>query len=70
MKLSSLFRAAVSVAALFFFLAATGCLGGAGTASVPVPTDRGESMNSQDYRIRPLDTLRFGMYAEPDNRGE
>lgn len=64
-------RAAMTSAALFFCLVFSGCaLPGGGVAPHADPAARGEALNSQDYRIRPLDTLRFEMYAEPDNRGE
>lgn len=59
-----------SVAALFFCCAFSACSTGSAPAPHVDPASRGDGLNSQDYRIRPLDTLRFEMYAEPDNRGE
>ncbi len=70
MNFNFVIRAAGFVAALFFCLGFSGCNTGSGATSFPQPVARGEALNSQDYRIRPLDTLRFEMYAEPDNRGE
>jgi len=66
------FRATKFFVALLFCLFFSACMSsrGAGTLPSPEPTERGEAMATQDYRLRPLDTLRFEMYAEPDNRGE
>lgn len=63
----------MTVAALFFCFAVSGCnlmRNSADSAYPPVQRKHGSVMASQEYRIRPLDTLRFEMYAEPDNRGE
>lgn len=57
-------------AALFFCLVFAGCRTTQPVGVYPEPATRDEGPGTQDYRIRPLDTLRFEMYAEPDNRGE
>lgn len=57
-------------AALFFCLNFSACRTTSGAGAYPDPIAREEGPGTQDYRIRPLDTLRFEMYAEPDNRGE
>lgn len=57
--------------ALFFCLFSTACgLSRDTAAAFPAEREHGDSITTQDYRLRPLDTLRFEMYAEPDNRGE
>lgn len=62
-------RAASLFAALLFCLFSTAC-GFSRGAAVPEPPARGEALGSQDYRVRPLDTLRFEMYDDPANKGE
>lgn len=57
-------------AALFFCLGFSACKTTQGPEAYPDPAVREDGPGTQDYRIRPLDTLRFEMYAEPDNRGE
>lgn len=57
-------------AALFFCLGFSACKTTQGPEAYPDPAAREDGPGTQDYRIRPLDTLRFEMYAEPDNRGE
>lgn len=69
MKLDFLTRAAIFLAALLFIFALPAC-NITNSAQPPDPAARGEGLTGQDYRLRPLDTLRFEMYAEPDNRGE
>ncbi|MBQ6705078.1 MAG: polysaccharide export protein [Opitutales bacterium] len=68
MKSNFLIRAAMIFAALFFCLGFSACKTTQG--AYPDPAVREDGPGTQDYRIRPLDTLRFEMYAEPDNRGE
>lgn len=68
MKSDFLIRAAIPVAALFFCVPFSGCnLSNAGSPPIQ-PVERVYEV--QEYRIRPLDTLRFEMYDEPANRGE
>lgn len=69
MKLNFVIRAAISFAALLFCIGFAGCAS-SGSAPAPDPEMRGEGVGSQDYRLRPLDMVRFEMYGEPDNRGE
>lgn len=70
MKSNLLIRAAVTLAALFFCLGFSACKTTQNVGVYSEPSARAEGPGTQDYRIRPLDTLRFEMYAEPDNRGE
>ncbi|MBE6401518.1 MAG: polysaccharide export protein [Verrucomicrobia bacterium] len=70
MKSNVLIRAAMFLAALFFCLGFSACRTAQPHAGYPASNLSEDGPGTQDYRIRPLDTLRFEMYAEPDNRGE
>lgn len=70
MSAKSFIRDVICFTSLFSLSIFSGCLPGGSSPAYPDPVVRGEALGSQDYRIRPLDTLRFEMYAEPDNRGE
>lgn len=67
MKSNFLIRAAHSVAALFFCLSFAGC--NLNNSVAPIQTVE-RAYEVQEYRVRPLDMLRFEMYDEPANRGE
>ena len=63
-------KGVVPFCATLFFLLLTGCLGvGNGHDDLKVKIDH-ELLETRDYRIRPLDMIRWEMFAEPDNRGE
>lgn len=63
-------RVVASCATLFFVLSILGCANGANTASDLRVTGAPPKLETRDYRIRPMDMIRFEMFQEPENRGE
>ncbi len=46
------------------------CTNNAGTGSDLRQTSTPPQLETRDYRIRPMDMIRFEMFQEPENRGE
>lgn len=63
-------RVVASCATLFFMCLISACTNNAGTGSDLRQTSTPPQLETRDYRIRPMDMIRFEMFQEPENRGE
>lgn len=63
-------RVVASCATLFFVLSILGCTNGTHSARDLRVTGVPPKLETRDYRIRPMDMIRFEMFQEPENRGE
>lgn len=57
-------------ATLFFVSLITACVNDTGRISDLRKTSTPPKLETRDYRIRPMDMIRFEMFQEPENRGE
>lgn len=69
-KTVSFKRVVASCAALFFIALISACTNNASSVSDLRQTSTPPQLETRDYRIRPMDLIRFEMFQEPENRGE
>ncbi len=63
-------RVVASCAALFFISLITACTQDTSSVSDLRQSSVPPQLETRDYRIRPMDMIRFEMFQEPENRGE
>lgn len=63
-------RVVAFCATLFFVSLISACTNNAGTGNDLRQNSTPPQLETRDYRIRPMDMIRFEMFQEPENRGE